>query len=300
MHKHSGFSHHHNIKGRNLFIAVLLNVLITVLQTVGGILSGSLALLSDALHNFSDVLALVVAYIANRLSSHPHTKDKTFGYKRSEVMAAFFNSSILIGVAFFLIAEAVKKLIYPEAVDSLWVIILGALSVALNIISVLFIKKDAHENMNIKAAYLHLLTDAMSSTVVMVGGIFMYYYHIFWIDPIASMLIAGYLIAASMKLIKDTIWILMDFAPVDIDMDRVVDMVETFDEIDNIHHIHIWKIDEHTVMLEAHLDLSKNITVQESGELVDKLEKMLFEQFNISHCTFQCEHSRSDKKDIVV
>jgi len=149
--------HHHEVSGKNLFITIILNIIITLSQIVGGIFSGSLALLSDAVHNFSDVLALAIAYFANRLASRPNSESKTFGYKRAEILAALFNSSVLIGIALFLIIEAFHKFYHPAVVHSIWVIALGTFSIVLNALSVLLVKDDAHDNMNIKAAYLHLL-----------------------------------------------------------------------------------------------------------------------------------------------
>jgi cobalt-zinc-cadmium efflux system protein len=182
--------HHHEVSGKNLFITIVLNVIITVSQIIGGIFSGSLALLSDAMHNFSDVLALLIAYVANRLAAKESTKERTFGYKRAEIIAALFNASVLIGIAIFLIIEAFHKFYHPEAINSVWVIGLGLLSIVLNAVSVLLIKDDAHGNMNMKAAYLHLLTDVMTSVAVVGGGILMYYFGLFWIDPLISAFIA--------------------------------------------------------------------------------------------------------------
>ncbi len=193
--------HHHNVSGKNLFITIVLNIIITLSQIVGGILSGSLALLSDAMHNFSDVLALFIAYFANRLAARPNNATKTFGYKRAEILAALFNVSVLIGIAIFLIIEAFHKFYHPEAINSIWVIGLGTLSIVLNAASVLLVKEDAHDNMNIKAAYLHLLTDVMTSVAVVFGGVLMYYFGLFWIDPVISACVAVYLIWASFGLV---------------------------------------------------------------------------------------------------
>lgn len=205
--------HHHPVSGKNLFITIILNVIITVAQIIGGIFSGSLALLSDALHNFSDVLALLIAYVANRLAARPNNKDKTFGYKRAEILATLFNASVLIGIGVFLIFESFDKFYNPEIIDSAWVIALGVLSIVLNAVSLLLVKDDAHNNMNIRAAYLHLLTDVMTSVIVVVGGLLMYFYQLYWLDPIASLIIATYLIWASIGLVKESSSILMQFTP---------------------------------------------------------------------------------------
>ncbi len=293
-------SHHHAVKGKHLLITIILNMVITILQTIGGLVSGSLSLLSDALHNFSDVLAIIIAYIANKFSSYPNTKNKTFGYAKAESLATLFNSIVLVAVALFLVVEAINKLYHPRIIDSFLVIILGAASIVLNSISVLLIKQDSKHSMNIKAVYLHLSTDVMTSVVVMIGGILMYYDHIFWLDSVVSMLIALYLIVSSFHLIKSSISILMEFTPESIDLDKLISTIEEFGEIDNVHHIHIWKMDESNIMLEAHIDLCNNLAANQLTGLIEQLEDKLSSQFDISHSTFQFEYLRNDSKDIIV
>jgi len=295
-----GEHHHHDVSGKNLFITIILNIIITLSQIVGGIISGSLALLSDAMHNFSDVLALLIAYVANRLSARPNSESKTFGYKRAEILAALFNASVLIGIAIFLIIEAFHKFYHPEPIKSVWVIGLGTLSIVLNAASVLLIKDDSHDNMNIKAAYLHLLTDVMTSVAVVGGGVLMYYFGIFWIDPLISALIAVYLIWASFGLVKESSAILMQFTPESIDVDEVVKVIESEPEIKDVHHIHIWKLNDHQINLEAHLDFNEDVTLSRSNSVIDKLEKKLHDMFEIEHTTFQCEYERKDKKEIII
>jgi len=216
------------------------------------------------MHNFSDVLALLIAYVANRLAAKENTKTKTFGYKRAEIMAALFNTSVLIGIAIFLIIEAFHKFYHPEAINSVWVIGLGTLSIMLNAASVLLVKDDAHDNMNIKAVYLHLLTDVMTSVAVVLGGMLMYFYQIFWIDSLISSLIALYLIWTSFDLVKESSAILMQFTPRGIDIDTVVHAIEEEKEVKNAHHIHVWKLDDHRIHLEAHLDFYEDVPLSVS------------------------------------
>ena len=296
----SEHNHSHNVSGKNLFITIVLNIIITVSQIIGGIFSGSLALLSDAMHNFSDVLALLIAYVANRLAARPNNEAKTFGFKRAEIIAALFNASVLIGIAIFLIIEAFHKFYQPETINSLWVIGLGLLSIVLNAISVLLIKDDAHDNMNIKAAYLHLLTDVMTSVAVVVGGILMYYFNIFWIDPLISFLIAVYLIWASFGLVMESTAILMQFTPKEIDIQEVVKSIEKQADINNVHHLHIWKLDDHQIHLEAHLDFNEDVPLSRSNQVIDVLEKTLHDDFNIEHVIFQCEYQRDDNKSVII
>ena len=291
--------HHHEVSGTKLFLTVVLNVIITVAQIIGGVISGSLALLSDAMHNFSDVLALLIAWGANRLSLKPANEDKTFGFKRAEIIAALFNSSLLLAIAIFLIYEAVHKFFHPEPVGSNWVIWLGVLSIVLNSVSVLLIKDDSHDNMNVKAAYLHLMTDVATSVAVVVGGLLMKYLHIYWVDSVITILIAFYLIYASYDIIKESVAILMQFAP-EINLEELAKSVAEIEEIENIHHIHIWRLNDHDIFLEAHIDFTNNLKLDEVRVKLEEVEELLESKFHISHITLQPEFNRNDKKDLVI
>lgn len=299
MSEHHHHHHHHDISGKNLFITIILNVIITISQIVGGVLSGSLALLSDAMHNFSDVVSLLIAYVANRLAAKPHTYTKTFGYKRAETLAALFNASMLVGIGVFLIIEAVDKFLHPEAINSMWVIFLGLLSIVLNALSLLLVKDDAHKNINIKAAYLHLLTDVMTSAAVVLGGLCIYFFDFFWLDPLVSIFIAFYLIWASFDIVKESVSIIMHFTPDTIDLGNVIHSITELKEIKNAHHVHMWRLDDHHIHLEAHLDFHENLTLEESNNIIDNLENKLHNNFEITHATFQCEFNRNDDKSII-
>ena len=293
--------HHHDLSGRNLLIAILLNILITLAQIIGGILSGSLALLSDALHNFSDILSLLITYGANRMAQRKSSPKHTFGYKRAEIIATLFNASALLGIGLYIIFEALTRLMAaPEPIDSQWVIWLGLLGVAVNGGSILLLHSDAKENMNIKAAYLHLLGDVLTSVAVVIGGLLMHFWEIYWVDPVISMMIALYLMAASFGLVKESTAILMQFAPGKIDIEEIVKTITKYPQIDNVHHIHLWNLDDHRIHFEAHLDFRENVTLQKSNELIDTLEKELYEHYDIGHTTFQCEYHRNDNKSVIV
>jgi len=190
------------VQAKNLVYSILLNLLITIAQVVGGIISGSLALISDALHNFSDVLSLVFSLIAHKLSRRKASVDQTFGLKRAELIAAFVNASTLIIVGFILINGAIQRLIQPHEIQSNLVIWLALLGIIVNGFSVLLLKNDAAHNLNMKSAYLHLLTDMMASIAVLVGGLLMLYYQWFWVDSVMTILIAVYLIIVGFDLVK--------------------------------------------------------------------------------------------------
>ena len=252
-HSHSHNHSHGDLKGRNLFISILLNILITIAQVIGGVVSGSLALLSDALHNFSDVLSLIISYIANILSKRKASTSRTFGYKRAEIIAAFINASTLIIVAVLLIIEAIKRFQNPQEIESNLVIWLSILGIVANGLSVLLLKKDAEKNMNMRSAYLHLLTDMLASVAVLIGGLLMKFYQIFWIDSVLTLAIAIYLIFVGYKLLIESTRVLMLFTPINIPVIEIVEKVNNIAGVISIHHIHIWQLNENEVHLEAHV-----------------------------------------------
>ena len=294
-------SHHHSeFKGRNLIISILLNILITIAQIIGGLISGSLALLSDALHNFSDVLSLVISYVANRLTKKDASLFKTFGYKRAEILAAFVNAATLIIVAVLLIIEAIRRFKAPEEIESNLVIWLSFIAIIANGLSVLLLKKDSKTNMNIKSAYLHLFTDMLASVAVLIGGLLMKYYQIFWIDSVLTLVIALYLIWVGFDLLKESVKVLMLFTPDHIPIEDIVTEINKIDAVKNIHHIHVWQLNEEEIHVEAHVDFSENINLSEFDEILIKIETILLDQFKINHVNIQPEYKKGDSKDIIV
>ena len=294
-----GHEHHHEVKGKNLFLTILLNAGISLAELIGGIISGSISLISDAIHNFSDVLSLVISYTANRLAGKKANEKQTFGYKRSEILAAFINSTTLIVLAIYILYEAVLRFIEPVEVSSDLVIWLAAGSIAVNALSVFFIREDKKDNINIKSAYLHLFGDMMTSIAVMIGGILMKYFQIYWIDPLFSILIAGYLIYMSWDIFKTSLKIIMQFTPKDIDVKKIADEVHKIEGVKNIHHIHIWQINEHDIMFEAHIDLQEDIKITQFENVLKDVKEFLLDKYDIHHVTIQPEFSVDDNKDLI-
>jgi cobalt-zinc-cadmium efflux system protein len=292
--------HKHEVKGNNLILSIFLNLLITIAQVIGGIISGSLALISDALHNFSDVLSLVFSLVAHKLSRRKASLNNTFGYKRAELIAAFINAITLIIVAFFLIYEASSRLFHPEPIKSGLVIWLALLGIVVNGGSVLLLKKDSEHNLNMKSAYLHLLTDMMASVAVLVGGLLMKFYGWFWVDSVMTFLIASYLIYVSYDLIKSATKMLMLFTPDYINIKELVREVHKIKGVNKLHHIHIWHLNDEELHLEAHLDCSEDIKMSEFNILLEKIETVLYNEFKINHINIQPEFKKEDPKDFIV
>lgn len=292
--------HKHEVKGKNLLLTILLNVVITLAQIIGGIISGSLALISDALHNFTDVVSLVISYVAHKLSRRKASLDQTFGLKRAELIAAFVNALSLVVIAIYLVYEAVLRFFEPQTIKPDIVIWLSIVGIVANGLSVLLLKKDADHNLNMKSAYLHLLTDMMASVAVLVGGLLMHFFQIFWIDAALTIVIALYLIYVGYDLLKSATKMLMLFSPEDIDIKDIVREVHQIEGVKKLHHIHLWHLNEEELHLEAHLDCSEDIKMSEFNDLLDKVEKVLFHKFGINHINIQPEFKKEDPKDFIV
>jgi cobalt-zinc-cadmium efflux system protein len=299
-HSHSHTHNHNDLKGRNLLISIFLNIIITVSQIIGGLISGSLALLSDALHNFSDVLSLVVSYAANKLSKKEASIHRTFGYKRAEILAAFINASTLIIVAVLLIIEAIKRFKNPEEIESGLVIWLSLLGIVANGLSVLLLKKDSESNMNMKSAYIHLLTDMMASVAVLIGGLLMKFYQIYWVDSALTLAIAIYLIWMGYDLLKTSTKVLMLFTPEAVPIKEIVEEINALKPIKNVHHVHVWQLNEDEIHLEAHIDFNEDITLSQFDAILQDIEELVFHKYDINHVNIQPEFGKCDAKDVIV
>lgn len=300
----SNHNHEHihvkDLQGRNLLISIFLNVLITVSQIIGGIVSGSLALLSDALHNFSDVLSLIISYFARLLSKRKASTNKTFGYKRAEIIAAFVNATTLIVIAILLIIESVNRFLDPQKIESGIVIWLSIFGIIANGLSVLLLRKASEKNINMRSAYLHLFTDMMASVAVLIGGLLMKFYKIYWIDSLLTFLIAIYLVYVGLDLLKKSTKMLMLFTPEHINIKQLVEAVHQIKEVNKLHHIHVWCLNDDELHLEAHLDFKKDITLTEFDAILQKIEEILHNDFQINHVTIQPEFNKKDPKDYIV
>ncbi|MBI9055796.1 MAG: cation transporter [Bacteroidales bacterium] len=284
------YRHHHhtnNLRGKKLLWVALLNFSITMVQIVGGLISNSLSLLSDALHNLGDSSAIFIAFLAGKKSHKAPDEQHTFGYKRVEILAALFNAVVLISICIFLFLEAYERLTDPQPIKGKIMFIVAIFGLLANLISVLVLRKDKNHNLNVKAAYLHLLGDTLSSVAVILGGIAIWIYGIFWIDPLITILVGIYIIYHTWGVIKQTVNILMQSTPSDINIKKVKQKVETIGEIDNIHHVHVWKLDDKQTHLEAHINLKNNINMVEMMGIIEQAEHLLKKHFDINHITLQ-------------
>jgi len=295
-------SHQHDhTKGtseKNLFITMLLNFLITIVEIVGGIVSGSLSLLSDAIHNFSDGIAIIVSYIAIRLSKRPRTLKYTFGLKRAELLAAIINASTLIVISFFLIKEAIVRFSNPTPITGNLMLIVAAVGLVANVVGTVLLKKGSHQNINIRAAYVHLLSDAVSSLAVIIGAVFIMMFNITWIDPSLTILISIYILKETYDIVKEAADVLMMSSPAEIDMNDLQRTVEAIPGVRNMHHVHLWKMNDTDIHFEAHIDVD-DVPVSRTADIRREIETTLHDKHDITHTTLQFECDSCHTKDLV-
>ena len=287
------------MEGKKLFWTILLNLVITIVEFVGGIFSNSLALISDAFHNLGDTFAILIAWITVKISKRASDPRHTFGYKRIQILAALFNSVTLIAISIFLIFEAYERFLNPQPIKSQLMLIVASIGLLANLISVFLLKSHQKGNINIKAAYLHLIGDTLSSVAVIVGGILMYFYSIYWIDPLITVLISLYIIKETYHVLYSTYKILMQSTPPGIEISEVVDVLLTLPEVKGVHHLHIWNLTDSEMHFEGHLDLEKDLSVSEGALVIDRVQELFIESFGIKHITVQLEFDRCDDKEII-
>ena len=282
--------HHQGVQtDSGLWVAVSINVLLTFVQVIGGIISGSLSLIADALHNLSDAASLGIALFARAVGRKPADQYKSFGYQRAEIVAALMNLTILLVVSLYLLFEAFWRIAEPREVVG-WIIIVvagGALFIDTATAFITF--KMSKTSLNMKAAFLHNLTDALGSLGVILAGALIILYQLYWVDTLIAFLIAGFVLWQALKILPKTIHILMEGTPEDLSTVEIKLAMERVDSVEDVHHIHVWNIDEHRVALEAHVVVSAS-EFKEVELIKATMKKMLFIDFNVDHSTLEFEH----------
>lgn len=279
-----------NVSTVRFFWVTVLNILITVVEILGGLLSGSLALLSDAFHNLSDSASIVISYIAQRIATKPETPQRTFGYRRAEILSALLNAGLLIVIALFIVIEAVKRFMHPDHVNGDIMTVVAVVGLLANFISAGLLHAGSRHSLNIKATYLHILADGLSSIGVVITGIILIFWHVKWLDPVVSVLVALYIAYEALPIIQKTINILMQAAP-DIDYDAIKKDITSIPQVNSVHHVHAWLIDEHHTTFSAHINC-EDIKLSEVEPIYRQISKLLQDKYHISHITIQAECQR--------
>ncbi len=274
--------------------AVGVNLLLTAAQVTGGIVSGSLSLIADAVHNLSDAAALGIALFARRIGRKPPDEFKTFGWKRAEIIAALVNLTALVIIGLYLICEALWRFVEPEEIEGWTVVIVAGIALAVDVVTAALTYAMARQSMNIKAAFLHNVSDGLASVGVIVAGTLILLYGWYWTDTVLTLVIAGYLLRQGFTTLPETIHLLMEGTPDHLSIEEVITAMETADGVENVHHVHIWQLDEHRNALEAHVVVETN-EFKEIEQIKSVLKQMLSQRFEVSHSTLEFEHAATSK-----
>ena len=287
----AGHHHHHvdpDAGDARVLWAVIVNLGLTVAQIIGGILSGSLAMIADAVHNLSDALSLVIAFFARKISRRPADESMTFGYGRAEVVAALINYTTLIVIGLYLIYEAVMRFIEPSGVDGWLVVIIAGLALVVDLVTALLTWSLSKDSVNIRAAFLHNVADALGSVAVIFAGtlIILFDWHI--VDPLVTLAIAGYILWMSFSEIGGVIRILMLGSPPEMHAGEVLRAIEATDGVIGVHHLHVWQMQEHEAALDAHLVIDAG-RWGDADAIKQAVKTVLKQDFGLGHTTLEIE-----------
>lgn len=295
-HDHSGHSHGASRSGElegvsdaRLLWAVVLNQILTVGQVIAGIVSGSVALLSDAAHNFNDANALLIAYIARRISKKDANARYTFGYRRAEMIGALINLTLLAVIGLYLVYEGILRFIEPQEIIGWLMAATAVLALVIDVATALLLWAMSRGSLNVRAAFVHNITDALGSVAVLLGAGAIIWFDWKWVDPAITLLIAGYVLWQVLKMLPQATRVLMEGAPVDFDLEELVEKVEQVDGVSGMHHVHIWELDENHRALEAHVILQQG-TPNELESIKLQIKESLSE-FHIGHSTLEFEYA---------
>lgn len=287
---HDHHHHHHGQRGGDgpLTAAVAVNVILTLAQVIGGIVAGSLSLIADALHNLSDATSLAIALFARRVGRRPANVLKTFGYKRAELIAALINLTTLVIIGLYLIYEACWRFFQPQPVAGWIVVVVAGIALVINVATAVLTYRLSRESINVRAAFLHNVSDALSSVGVMVAGALIILYQWYWMDAAITLAIAGYVLYQAATLLPQTVHILMEGTPEHLSIDEVIHEIMTLEQVESVHHVHVWQLDERRNALEAHVVVHER-NLADIEAIKRRIKKHLHDRFLIEHSTLEIE-----------
>ncbi|HXI09977.1 MAG TPA: cation diffusion facilitator family transporter [Thermodesulfobacteriota bacterium] len=293
-------THHHDLDSTlksRLVLSIALTAVIFITELVGGYLTNSLALMSDAAHVFMDVFALSLSWFAIYISEMPPSETRTWGLHRVEVFVSFINSLVLFVLTLFIFYEAYHRFLSPEPVKSAGMMVVAVVGLVVNLVVALWLRHYAGSDLNVRSAFIHVIGDAAASVGVIIGAIVIYYTGWFTADPLISVLIGMIIIYGAYGIIKESSHILLEGVPKDIDFNKVMEDIKSANGISSVHSLHIWSICHNVYALSAHLDI---IPTQRwrMGEIFDEINEKLADNYHIFYTTLQAECSGCDTADV--
>ena len=274
-----------------------INLVITLAEVIGGLLSLSLSLISDSIHNLTDALSALIAYLAVQLSEKDNTPRYTFGLKRAEIIASFVNALFLIIVSLFMIAEAIKRIVHPEPLLTNIMLISAAVAFLGNTVSVLLLKKPSKESLNAKSVYLHMFADSLASLSLVIAALIIRYTGLYVVDPILTILISLYIAHEGIEVLKNSTHILLEGSPDEISAEKIKETVEKLPDVRNIHHLHVWSLKDGVYLAEMHAEVN-DCKLSQTKEIKEKIMRVL-KDFGIEHLTVQFEVDFCKNKELI-
>lgn len=292
MHDHD---HYHEAK-KSILYGIILNSVFTIIELVGGILSNSLALIGDTIHDFSDSVALGISYYANQKAQSSPTKTMTFGYRRTTILAALINSIVLIALTLLIFYRAYLRILNPEPVDGKMVFVIAIFGIIANGMIALKMFRGKDKDLNIKSVFWHITEDFLGWIGVLIAGIIIYLTGIYIIDPIISILIGLIVIYSAWDIVKSSVNIILEGVPDGLNIGEIEEEITNIENVDGVHDVHVWSLGTNYNALSAHVVI-KNMTVDQSHKILNEINSILKEKFNIKHTTieFECSHCDSDR-----
>ncbi|UXU55308.1 cation diffusion facilitator family transporter [Staphylococcus agnetis] len=283
---------------KTLWASLIITLFFTIVEFAGGILSNSLALLSDSFHMLSDVIALGLSMVAIYFASRKPTAKYTFGYLRFEIIAAFLNGLALAIISIWIFYEAIMRIIYPKPVESGLMLVIATIGLIVNIVLTIILMRSlkSENNINIQSALWHFIGDLLNSVGVILAVVLIYLTGIQMIDPILSMVIAVVILRGGYKIMRNAVSILMESVPEHLDTDEIMDDMKRVDQVLDVHEFHLWSITTEHYSLSAHVVLDSK-SGHDAYETINKLERLLKEKYGLSHTTLQIEHLEMNHLD---
>lgn len=281
-----------------LKFGLILTASILVIEVVGGLLSNSLALLSDAGHVFADLLALSLSLYGVMQAKRPASQDMTFGYHRVGVIIAVVNALSIFAIAGIILYEAYGRFVQPPEVKGLLMLSVATVGLGVNIFVALWLRTEQRENLNVRSAFWHAFGDALASIGVIIGGIIMLLTGWFWVDPIVSVLISVIIFVAAWQILRDGLRVLLEATPSGVDINKMLASLERIPGVKDVHDVHVWSISPGLHAMSSHV-LIDDLSTSQAANIREQIEDMLQGQFNIKHTTLQMECQQCDPNDVL-
>lgn len=271
-----------------LSLSLFLTLAFVFIEAAAGVFSNSLALLTDAAHNLTDVIALGLSWFAIRLTSQPANARKTYGYHRAGILVALLNSTTLVLISLGIFYEAYKRFTAPPEVQSSVLIVVGLIAVMINLATALLVHRGSESDLNLRSAFVHLMGDVISTVGAVIAGVIIYFTGANWLDPLVSVLIGFLILYNAWGILRDAVEILLESTPRDVDLKKMVTEISEVDGVLGVHDLHVWSLTQNLRSMSAHI-LTNDISVSAGAEIQGRINELVYHRYNISHATLQLE-----------